>query len=121
MKRLAALLPLLALSVGLSACIYVQDSHTRNHGTEVNKQQVALVEPGKTDKAWILLHLGTPDRINSDKDGTEIYEYVSERTERSERKFILLFSVESDKVVARKITRVVLKNGIVESINTVDA
>jgi hypothetical protein len=51
----------------------------------------------------------------------EVYEYVSERTERSERKFILLFSVESDKVISRKVTRVVLRNGIVESINTVDA
>jgi outer membrane protein assembly factor BamE (lipoprotein component of BamABCDE complex) len=117
MKRLIALLPVLALT----ACVYVQDSHVRNHGTEVSKQEVSLVEPGKTDKAWILLHLGTPDQIHADKDGMEVYEYVSERTERSERKFILLFSVESDKVISRKVTRVVLRNGIVESINTVDA
>jgi outer membrane protein assembly factor BamE (lipoprotein component of BamABCDE complex) len=116
MKRLIALVPILALT----ACVYVQDSHVRNHGTDVSQTQVALVEPGKTDKAWILLHLGTPDRINSDKDGMEVFEYVSERTERLERKFILLFSVESDKVISRKVTRVVLRNGIVESINTVD-
>ena len=117
MKRLFVLLPLLALS----ACVYVQDKHVRNHGTEVSKQQVALIEPGKTDKDWVLRNLGTPDRIQADKSGVEIFEYVSEKTERSEKRFILLFSLESDRVVSRKITRVVMRDGIVESINTVDA
>ena len=116
MKRLLLVLPLIALS----ACIYTQDSHVRNRGNDVSKQEVALVEPGKTDKAWVLQHLGTPDRIQADKSGVDVYEYISERTERRESRFILLFSVESDKVISRKITRVVLRDGIVESINTVD-
>jgi outer membrane protein assembly factor BamE (lipoprotein component of BamABCDE complex) len=116
MKRLLLLLPLIALS----ACVYTQDTHVKNRGNEVSKQEVALVEPGKTDKDWVLRHLGTPDRIQADKSGVDIYEYISERTERRESKFILLFSVESDKVISRKITRVVLRDGIVESINTVD-
>ena len=117
MKRLLALIPCLALT----ACVYVQNSHMRSKGTEVSKQQVALVEPGKTNKEWVLANLGTPDRIQADKDGLEIYEYVSEQTERSEKKFILLFSIESDNVVSRRVTRVVMKNGIVESVNTTDA
>ena len=117
MKRLLALLPL----VVLSACVYVQNSHVSQKGMDVSKQQVALIEPGKTDKDWVLRNLGTPDRIHADKDGLEVYEYVSERTERSEKKFILLFSIESDKVVSRKTTRVTLRNGIVESVHTTDA
>jgi outer membrane protein assembly factor BamE (lipoprotein component of BamABCDE complex) len=114
MKRLLVLIPFLALT----ACVYVQDSHTRNKGTEVSQSQVAKVEPGKTTKEWILTTLGTPDRIHSEKDGLEIFEYVSERNEKTESKFFLLFSVESDKVVSKKVTRVVMRNGIVESITT---
>jgi outer membrane protein assembly factor BamE (lipoprotein component of BamABCDE complex) len=117
MKRLLALMPCLALT----ACVYVQHSHTGRKGTEVNKEQVALIEPGKTDKEWILANLGTPDRVQAEKDGLEIYEYVSERTEHSKQRFIVLFSVESDKVISRTIMRVVMRNGIVESIKTVDA
>ncbi len=114
MKRVLAFLP----AILLSACVYTQDSHVRTHGNEVSKQELTLVEPGKTDKDWVLRHLGTPDRIQADKDGVEVYEYISERTERLERKFILLFSMESDKVISRRITRVMLRNGVVESINT---
>lgn len=117
MKRLLVLIPLF----GLTACVYVQDSHLRNKGTEVNKQQAALVEPGKTDKTWVLSNLGTPDRIQADKDGTEVYEYISERRNKSEKRFILLFSIESDTVVSRQVTRVVMRNGIVESIKTTEA
>jgi outer membrane protein assembly factor BamE (lipoprotein component of BamABCDE complex) len=114
MKRLFALIPFLALT----ACVYVQDSHTRNKGTEVSQSQVAKVEPGKTTKEWILANLGTPDRIHAEKDGLEVFEYVSEQNQRSDHKFFLLFSVESDKVVSKKVTRVVMQNGIVDSINT---
>lgn len=116
MKRLLALIPFLALT----ACVYVQDSHTRNKGTEVSQNQVAKVEPGTTTKEWILTNIGTPDRIHAEKDGLEVFEYVSERNEKSDHKFFLLFSVESDKVVSKKITRVVMRNGIVESINTTE-
>jgi outer membrane protein assembly factor BamE (lipoprotein component of BamABCDE complex) len=101
---------LLFSALALSGCVYVQNSHVRHHGNDVSKQQVALIEPGKTDKSWVLQNLGTPDRIQSDVSGVEVYEYLSERTRRSEKRFILLFSVESDKVLSRKITRVVLKD-----------
>jgi outer membrane protein assembly factor BamE (lipoprotein component of BamABCDE complex) len=116
MRKLTLLLPALVLC----GCVYVQNSHVRHHGNDISKQQVALIEPGVTDKSWVLKNLGTPDRIQSDVSGVEVYEYLSERTQRSEKRFILLFSVESDKVLSRKVTRVVLKDGIVESIKTVD-
>jgi len=117
MKRLLVLIPLFALT----ACVYVQDSHLRNKGTEVSKEQAALVVLGKTEKSWVLANLGTPDRIQADKDGIEVYEYISERRNRSEKKFILLFSIESDTVISRQVTRVVMRNGVVESIKTTDA
>jgi outer membrane protein assembly factor BamE (lipoprotein component of BamABCDE complex) len=117
MNRLIALLPCLALT----ACVYVQDVHTHRKGSEVNQQTVAQLEPGKTTKDWVLTNLGTPDRIQADKDGMEVYEYIKERRQHVERKFILLFSIKSDETVSRTITRVVMRNGIVESITTQDA
>ena len=79
------------------------------------------MEPGSTTKEWVLTNLGTPDRIHAERNGIEVYEYVSERMQHMERKFIILFSVESDRVVSRKVTRVVLRDGIVESVTTQDA
>ncbi|HTE40647.1 MAG TPA: hypothetical protein VK629_07450 [Steroidobacteraceae bacterium] len=117
MKRLVVLASLLALS----GCVYMQDTHVHRKGSEVSKEQVAQIEPGKTDKAWILKNLGTPDRLHADSGGLEVFEYISERTSRTESKFILLFSIESDRVVSRKVTRVIMRNGLVESISTSDA
>ena len=121
MKRLLALASVLALSAVSSACVYIQDSHVRHKGTEVSKQHVAQIEPGTTSREWLLSNLGAPDRIHADKDGLEIFEYVSERREHSERKFILLFSVESNKTLSRQVTRIVLRNSVVESFTTTDA
>jgi outer membrane protein assembly factor BamE (lipoprotein component of BamABCDE complex) len=121
MKRLTYLAPAIALAAGLTGCVYVQDTNLHRKGTEIDKQQATQVEPGKTDKQWVLANLGTPDRIHADKDGLEIFEYVSERTEHSARKFILLFSLEKDRIVSRKVTRVVMRGGVVESISTTDA
>ncbi len=117
MKRVLLLFPLLALT----ACVYVQDSHVRDKGREVSQQTVAKIELGKTTKDWVLTNLGTPDRIQAEKEGLEVYEYIRERSQHSEKKFILLFSLESDELIDRKITRVVMRDGIVESINTTDA
>lgn len=114
MKKLAALMLLMA---ALTGCVYVQDSHSRRKGTEVSKEQAALVQPGKTNREWVIKNLGTPDRIQADKDGHEVFEYVSEQREHSERRFIILFSIESDAIVSTRTTRVVLKDGIVQSID----
>jgi len=122
MKKLIALVPLIAVSlIGLSGCIYMQDSHTHRHGTTVSKEQAAQVEVGKTDKEWILKNLGTPDRVHADKDGLEVFEYISEKSIRSESRFIFLFSIESDSAPVRRVTRIVMRKGIVESITTQEA
>jgi outer membrane protein assembly factor BamE (lipoprotein component of BamABCDE complex) len=116
MKRVMALL---ICALALTGCVYVQDSHSSRKGSDVTKEQAALVQAGKTDREWILKNFGTPDRIHGDKDGFEVFEYVSEKTQRVERKFILLFSVENEKVVSQRTTRVTLRNGVVESIDVI--
>ena len=84
------------------------------------QQQIAQIETGKTTKQWVLTNLGIPDRTQADKDGLEVFEYQSQHSEKSNKTFIFLFNVDSDKVISRKVTRVVMRNGIVETVNTND-
>ncbi len=116
MKKLLVILSCLALS----ACVYSQHSHEDKKGVEVSSQQVASLEPGKTTKQWVLTNLGIPDRTQVEKDGLEVFEYVSERTQKSNKSFIFLFNIDSDKMVDRKVTRVVMRDGIVVGVNTKD-
>jgi outer membrane protein assembly factor BamE (lipoprotein component of BamABCDE complex) len=116
MKRIVALL---LLSVALTGCVYVQDTHSYQKGSTITKEQAAQVQAGKTDREWLLKNFGTPDRIHGDKDGFEVFEYLSEKTRRVESKFILLFSVENEKIVSQKTTRVTLRNGVVETIDVI--
>jgi outer membrane protein assembly factor BamE (lipoprotein component of BamABCDE complex) len=116
MKRVMALL---ICALALTGCVYVQDTHSYQKGSNISKEQAAHVQAGKTDREWLLKNFGTPDRIHGDKDGFEVFEYLSEKTRRVESKFILLFSFEDERVVSQKTTRVTLRNGVVESIDVI--
>jgi outer membrane protein assembly factor BamE (lipoprotein component of BamABCDE complex) len=114
------LLALLASCFLLTACVYSQHTNEHHSGASVSSQQIAQIEMGKTTKQWVLSNLGIPNRTQADKDGLEVYEYQSERTEKSNKTFIFLFNVDSDKVISRKVTRVVMRNGVVEAVNSND-
>lgn len=116
MNRALFLAPCLMLS--LSACVYNQHSHERSTGVVVSQQQMAGVEIGKTTRQMLLTQWGIPDRTQQEKDGLEIFEYISERSTKSNKNFIFLFNIDSDKVVSRKVTRVVIRDGVVASVNT---
>lgn len=117
MKRLLLLIPCIALS----ACVYNQHTNEYHKGTEISSQQVATIETGKTTKQWVLTNLGIPDRTQVEKDGLEVFEYVYERTDKSSKSFIFLFDIDSDKVASRKVTRVVMRDGIVQAIHVNDS
>jgi len=102
----------------LSGCAFSHHSWLSRRGSEVSPQQIVQIQPGTTDRQWILSNLGTPDRIQSDKDGLEIFEYISSTTRKVDSDFILLLSWESEKILETTVTRVVLRNGIVESFGT---
>ena len=104
----------------LTACVYSQHTNVNHKGASISSQQIALIESGKTTKQWVLTNLGIPDRTQTDKDGLEVFEYVSEQTQKSNKSFIFLFHIESEKDVSRKVTRVVMRNAVVESINVSD-
>lgn len=113
MKKLLVLIPCILLS----ACVYNQHTHEHRKGTDISAQQVATIETGKTTKQWVLSNFGIPDRTQVEPDGLEVFEYVSEHTKKSNKTFIFLFDIDSDKVVDRKVTRVVMRNGIVVEVN----
>lgn len=103
----------------MTACIYSQNTYQKETNN-IDKQKMVQIETGKTDKQWITTNLGMPDKIQSNKDGTEIYEYVNERKVNSDKRFIFLFSINSEKVIAKRILSVTFKNGIVDSVSTRD-
>jgi outer membrane protein assembly factor BamE (lipoprotein component of BamABCDE complex) len=110
---------LILISVFMTACVYTQNTY-QNESNNIDKQKMVQIETGKTDKQWIINNLGMPDKIQSNRDGTEIYEYVNERKVNSDKRFIFLFSINSEKVIAKRILSVTFKNGIVDSVNTRD-
>ncbi len=115
MKKLIVILA----RIVMTACVYTQNTY-QNESNNIDKQKMVQIETGKTDKQWIIANLGMPDKIQSNQDGTEIYEYVNERKMKSDKRFIFLFSINSEKVVAKRILGITFKNGVVDSVNTRD-
>ncbi|HWV14526.1 MAG TPA: hypothetical protein VN030_03765 [Cellvibrio sp.] len=107
---------LLIICFSLSACVYTQHNKDRREGTLLSPQQLAAIEIGKTNRQWVLTNLGVPERTQSEKDGLEVFEYVSGHTKTSEKKFIFLFDINSEKDVYKRVTRLVMRNGIVETV-----
>ena len=114
MKKLLMILP----CVFLTACVYSQHTHQHAVGN-VDTSQLAKLEIGRSDKAAVLSSLGVPDRVHTEK-GLEVFEYVKDQRENSEKSFIFLFHLDSEKVIGRRVTQIVMRNGIVESVDTRD-
>ncbi len=114
MKRLLVLVPCILLS----SCAYNQHINEHSSGVAITQQQIAAVEINKTTRQALLTQWGIPDRTQQEKDGLEVFEYIHEHSKKSEQSFIFLFNIDSDKVVSRKITRVVMRDGLVISVNT---
>lgn len=106
----------LVACLSLSACVYTQHNKDRRQGTQISPQQLAAIDVGKTNRQWVLTNLGIPERMHSDKDGLEVFEYVSDHTKTSEKTFIFLFDINSEKDISKKVTRLVMRNGIVETV-----
>jgi outer membrane protein assembly factor BamE (lipoprotein component of BamABCDE complex) len=111
-------LAVLALCAALSGCVFSHNSNLHQKGTEVSADRMMQIVLGTTDRDWILTNIGTPDRIHADKDGLEVFEYVSKTTKHTDSDFIVLFSWDTEKVVETVVTRIVMRNGIVENYET---
>lgn len=115
MKKLIVILA----CIFMTACVYTQNTR-QDQSNRLDKQKVVQIEVGKTDKQWVISNLGVPDKIQSDKDGVEIYEYTSENHIKSERTFIFLFSLKSEKITDKQTFSIQFKDNIVESISSRD-
>lgn len=112
------LLLLLVACSSLCACVYSQHDYEHNKGSNVKQEQLVQIESGKTTKQWVLANLGIPDRTQVEKDGLEVFEYLREKSTTSSKTFIFLFDIKSEKDISKTLTRVVMRNGIVESVTT---
>jgi outer membrane protein assembly factor BamE (lipoprotein component of BamABCDE complex) len=115
MKTLLLLVACLTLC---SSCVYSQHTHDRTKGSTIKQEQIIQIESGKTTKQWVLANLGIPDRIQVEKDGLEVFEYIREKSTTSSKTFIFLFDIKSEKDISKTLTRVVMRNGLVESVTT---
>ncbi|NJO12953.1 MAG: hypothetical protein HC872_05225 [Gammaproteobacteria bacterium] len=111
MKRIAAL----ATCLTLSGCVLSHHSRLSDRGHEFSPEALAEVRLGETDRRWVLDHLGNPDRMYADSNGV-IYEYVGKTIRKSDTDFILLFSWQTERVIEEVVTRIVMRNDIVQSI-----
>jgi outer membrane protein assembly factor BamE (lipoprotein component of BamABCDE complex) len=107
-----------AACVLLCSCVYSQHNYDHTKGSSVKQEQLVQIESGKTTKQWVLANLGIPDRTQVDKDGLEVFEYVREKSTTSSKTFIFLFDIKSEKDISKTLTRVVMRNGIVETVTT---
>ena len=110
---------LILFSLLMTACVYTQNTH-QDQSNHIDKQKMVQIKVGKTDKQWIISNMGMPDKIQSGKDGLETYEYINESKLKSDRSFIFLFSIKSEKITTKRILSINFKNNIVESDNTRD-
>jgi outer membrane protein assembly factor BamE (lipoprotein component of BamABCDE complex) len=109
------------LCFALSACVYSQHNKEVASGTEISAAQLQQIELGKTTKQWVLSNFGIPERTYSEPDGAqaadlEVFEYTSDIKKTANSSFIFLFDIDSEKVSAQKLTRIVMRKGIVESV-----
>ena len=100
----------------LGACVYSQHNKEEVSGTEISAEQLAKVELGKTTKQWVLTNFGIPERTLSQADDLEVFEYKSGIKKTAHSSFIFLFKIDSEEVGAQKVTRIVMRKDIVESV-----
>ena len=116
MKNFLILIPCLTLT----ACVYQQGTSQHHQGTSVSQQQVGLIQSGKTTKQWVLTNLGIPDRSQTERDGLEVFEYISDHTEKSNKTLLFVFNIDAEKEISHQVTRVVMRNDVVESVGASD-
>lgn len=104
------------LCFALGACVYSQHKKEELSGTEISVEQLAKIELGKTTKQWVLTNLGIPERTLTQADELEVFEYKSGIKKTAHSSFIFLFNIDSEEVGAQKLTRIVMRKGIVESV-----
>jgi outer membrane protein assembly factor BamE (lipoprotein component of BamABCDE complex) len=100
----------------LGACVYSQHSKESVSGTALEATQLQKIEVGKTTKQWVLVNFGIPERTYTEENNFEVFEYVSEIKKTNNSKLIFLFNINSEDVGAQKVTRIVLRKGVVESV-----
>lgn len=111
-KRWIAPAMLTVLGLGLSGCLVGTTSQVRRDGAYVAEDTLRKIEPGKTDKAWVLATLGEPSERNQLDAGHELWKYSCKETRNSSGYVFLIFGGDDHKVTQEKVF-VEMQDGVV--------
>jgi len=96
----------------VNGCLVGTSSQVRRDGSYVAEDTLRNIEPGRTDKAWVLATLGEPSERNQLDAGHELWKYSCRETRDSAGYVFLIFG-GSDQKVTKEQVFVELKDGIV--------
>ena len=85
---LRGLMVCLLVSTG---CLVGVSSHTNREGTYVAESTLDQIEPGKTNKSWIVATLGEPSENKEVEPGHELWKYSYRETRNSSGYVFLIF------------------------------
>ncbi len=91
MKKIAVML---VMSLVLTGCLLTVDSDSRNLQSVWSEADVARIELGATEAAWVGSTFGDPVTKLSYADGTEIWKYRNRSEKDTEVGLFLIFSVD---------------------------
>ena len=92
LNRLLVVATLAAPTLILSGCIVSGSRNTKISGDFIGEQTLAMIEPGKTDKSWVLGVMGVPTwKKDLADDNHEIWVWESSRTRHADTSVLLIF------------------------------
>ena len=100
------------LAVGSAGCLIATSSQVHRDGSYVSEETLHKIEPGKTDKAWIVATLGEPTERDQLDPGHEVWKYAYKET-RSSSGYVFLIFGGSDHNEKQERVFVEMKDGIV--------
>jgi outer membrane protein assembly factor BamE (lipoprotein component of BamABCDE complex) len=95
-----------------TGCLIGTSSQVRRDGPYVAEDTLRKIEPGKTEKAWVLATLGEPTEKNELDPGHELWKYSCRETRDSSGYVFLIFGSSDQKVTQEKVF-VEMKDGVV--------
>ena len=110
-KRLGISATLLGLALSCG-CLVGGNSTVKRDGNYVAESTLDQIEPGKTDKAWVLATLGDPTEKKQLDPGHELWKYAYKETKEGDGYVFLIFA-GSGKTITGGNVFVELKDNVV--------
>lgn len=91
-RRLAFLAALASAPIVLSGCLVSGSRHIKTEGRHIGDETLSMIEPGETQKTWVLAVMGEPTRRSVLPDGAaEIWVWDYKRIRNANTEVLLVF------------------------------